>query len=327
MFDHLLTEEPGGPLGSVTEAWERHRDVARRFTDTVDVAVAGGFAADRLGYAFLSGYQAAVAALLPELPRDRPLALAATEEGGGHPAAIRTTATERADGWSVSGTKTFATLGSLARRLVVIASVGAGADGRNRLRAMLVDATAPGVHVTDRPALAFAPEIPHATVTFTDTPATALPGDGYADVLKPFRTVEDIHVIAAAAGWLVRVAREAGWPPPGGERQRGAGGGLGGGGAGGAGGPPPVRQRLLATVAALRGLGAVRPDSPGVHVALGGVLDEFERLLGELAPRWDAVDESTRSRWGRDRPQLTVAGRVRAQRLATAWRAVGEQGE
>ncbi|SLI55555.1 Uncharacterised protein [Mycobacteroides abscessus subsp. abscessus] len=83
-------------------------------------------------------------------------------------------------------------------------------------------------------------------------------------MLKPFRTVEDIHVIAAAAGWLVRVAREAGWPPP-------------------------VRQRLLATVAALRGLGAVRPDSPGVHVALGGVLDEFERLLGELAPRWDAA--------------------------------------
>ncbi len=301
MFDHLLTEEPGGPLGSVTEAWERHRDVARRFTDTVDVAVAGGFAADRLGYAFLSGYQAAVAALLPELPRDRPLALAATEEGGGHPAAIRTTATERADGWSVSGTKTFATLGSLAGRLVVIASVGAGADGRNRLRAMLVDATAPGVHVTDRPALAFAPEIPHATVTFTDTPATALPGDGYADVLKPFRTVEDIHVIAAAAGWLVRVAREAGWPPP-------------------------VRQRLLATVAALRGLGAVRPDSPGVHVALGGVLDEFERLLGELAPRWDAVDESTRSRGGRAPPRRSGGRRVRGQRRATARRAGGEPG-
>ncbi|WP_280487801.1 acyl-CoA dehydrogenase family protein, partial [Nocardia farcinica] len=292
VFDHLLTEEPGGPLGSVTEAWERHRDVARRFTDTVDVAVAGGFAADRLGYAFLSGYQAAVAALLPELPRDRPLALAATEEGGGHPAAIRTTATERADGWSVSGTKTFATLGSLARRLVVITSVGAGADGRNRLRAMLVDATAPGVHVTDRPALAFAPEIPHATVTFTDTPATALPGDGYADVLKPFRTVEDIHVIAAAAGWLVRVAREAGWPPP-------------------------VRQRLLATVAALRGLGAVRPDSPGVHVALGGVLDEFERLLGELAPRWDAVDESTRWGGGARPPRGTGGGGGRGPAGAT----------
>ncbi len=291
MFDHLLTEEPGGPLGSVTEAWERHRDVARRFTDTVDVAVAGGFAADRLGYAFLSGYQAAVAALLPELPRDRPLALAATEKGGGHPAAIRTTATERADGWSVSGTKTFATLGSLAGRLVVIASVGAGADGRNRLRAMLVDATAPGVHVTDRPALAFAPEIPHATVTFTDTPATALPGDGYADVLKPFRTVEDIHVIAAAAGWLVRVAREAGWPPP-------------------------VRQRLLATVAALRGLGAVRPDSPGVHVALGGVLDEFERLLAELAPRWDAVDESTRGGGGRGPPRGGVGRRGEGPRDA-----------
>ncbi len=28
-----------------------------------------------------------------------------------------------------------------------------------------------------------------------------LPGDGYDDLLKPFRTIEDTHVLAAAVGW------------------------------------------------------------------------------------------------------------------------------
>lgn len=298
MFDFLLTEVPHAPSASTNEAWGRYQAVAQRFTDSVDVAVAGGFAADRLGYAFLAGYQAALAALLPDLPRDQAYALAATEEGGGHPAAIRTVLSERDGVWTVRGEKTFTTLAGLADRLVVIASRGTGEDGRNRLAAVLVDVTGPGVTVADRPALAFAPEIPHAVVTFEDARATPLPGDGYTEVLKPFRTIEDIHVTAAAVGWLVRVGRQADWPQP-------------------------VLQRLLGIVAALRGLSGCAASSVGVHVGLGGVFDDVERLFEDIEPLWDRADESTRARWERDRPLLGVAGRVRAQRLATAWRAVG----
>lgn len=301
VFDHLLTEVPPAPAGSMHAAWERYRALAERFPDSVDAAVAGGFAADRLGYAFLAGYQSALAALLPELPRDRAYALAATEEGGGHPAAIRTVLSEHEGRWTVRGRKTFTTLAGLADGLVVIASRGAGEDGRNRLAAVLVDVDAASVTVADRPALAFAPEIPHAVVTFDDAQATPLPGDGYTDVLKPFRTIEDIHVTAAATGWLVRVGRQAGWPEP-------------------------VLQRLLGIVAALRGLGGCPPSSPGVHVCLGGVFDDVDRLFADIESLWDRVEASTRTRWERDRPLLAVAGRVRAQRLATAWRAVGAEG-
>lgn len=298
VFDHLLTEEPGEPTPSINEAWERYRVVSGRFPDAVDAAVAGGFAADRLGYAFLAGYQAAIVALLPDLPRDRAYALAATEQGGGHPAAIRTVVSERDGVWTVRGTKTFTTLAGLARGLVVVASQGTGRDGRNRLAAVLVDVTESAVTIADRPALAFAPEIPHAVVTFEDARATPLPGDGYTDVLKPFRTIEDIHVTAAALGWLARVGRQANWPPP-------------------------VLQRLLGLVAALRGLGACPPLSSGVHVALAGVFDDVERLLADIEPLWSLVEDRTRARWERDRPLLGVAGRARDLRLATAWRAVG----
>ncbi|WP_067843401.1 acyl-CoA dehydrogenase family protein [Nocardia lijiangensis] len=298
VLDYLLTEPPGEPVDSVTAAWARHRAVAARFAAPVDAAVAGGFAADRLGFAFLSGYQEALRTLLPEFPAEDAVAVSATEAGGAHPSAIRTVLTERDGAVTVSGTKTFTTLGSLARRLVVIASAGAAADGRNMLRAALVETAAPGVTVTDLPAVPFAPEIPHATVTFTDAPATPLPGDGYTDFLKPFRTIEDVHVLAAALGWLVRVARESSWPRP-------------------------VLQKLLVLVAAVRGLDLGRPGSPGVHIALGGVFEEFARVVDELAPLWEAADPIARERWERDRPLFGTAGRVRAQRLATAWRAVG----
>ncbi|MFI2476884.1 acyl-CoA dehydrogenase family protein [Nocardia xishanensis] len=302
VLDYLLTEPPGDPIDSVTAAWARHRAVAARFAASVDAAVAGGFAADRLGFAFLSGYQEALRALLPELPADDAVAVSATEAGGAHPSSIRTELTERDGAATVSGTKTFTTLGSLARKLVVIAGAGVAADGRNMLRAALVETSAPGVTVTDLPAPPFAPEIPHATVTFVDAPAIVLPGDGYTDFLKPFRTIEDVHVLAAALGWLVRVARESSWPRP-------------------------VLERLLASVVAVRGLDLGRPASPGAHIALGGVFAEFERVVDELAPLWEAADPVTRERWERDRPLFGTAGRVRAQRLATAWRAVGYDAE
>ncbi|WP_433660740.1 acyl-CoA dehydrogenase family protein [Nocardia sp. CA-128927] len=298
VLDFLLTEPLAAtPLDDVAAAWTRHRVAANRFGKPVDVAIAGGFGADRLGYAFLSGYQEAVRTLIPDLPADELVALCATEAGGGHPSAIHTTLTEELGSYRLNGTKTFATLGMLAQRLVVLASVGTDDTGRNRLRATTVDVREAGVAVTKLPTTPFAPEIPHAMVTLTDVAAVVLPGDGYLDYLKPFRTIEDVHVLAAALGWLVRVARASDWPQT-------------------------VLQKLLTVVAAVRGLDIDAPSSPGVHIALGGTFEYVARLLAELDSLWASVDSVTKQRWERDRPLLAIAGRVRDQRLATAWRSV-----
>ncbi len=298
MFDYLLTEalDPT-PLASITDAWTRHRAAAERFDTAIDIAIAGGFGADRLGFAFLSGYQQALRALLPELPVDELVAVSATEAGGAHPSAIATRATETDGGWRVNGTKTFTTLGMFAQRLLVIARTGTAADGRNRLRAVLVDVAQPGVSVTVLPALPFAPEIPHASVVFTDAAAELLPGDGYSDYLKPFRTIEDIHVLGATLGWLVRVGRESGWSQA-------------------------TLQQLLAAVAFVRGLDMYRPTSPGGHIALAGAYAYFEQVLAELDPLWTQADPVVRERWERDRRLLATAGKVRAQRLTAAWQSV-----
>ncbi|MCP4810087.1 MAG: acyl-CoA dehydrogenase family protein [Proteobacteria bacterium] len=161
-------------------------------------ARAGGRASDRLGFAFASGYQAAAERMFGA---GRKTALCATEAGGNHPRRIQTTLL---DG-RVTGEKTFVTLGTHADRLAVVARVGER-DGRPDLRVVLVEADAPGVTLHALPALPFVPEIPHARVVLDGALGEVLPGDGYLGVLKPFRTVEDIHVHLGLLGLLERYA-------------------------------------------------------------------------------------------------------------------------
>ncbi|XXF76094.1 acyl-CoA dehydrogenase family protein [Myxococcaceae bacterium GXIMD 01537] len=294
----LLTTPPeSAPVDSVEAWWRGHQALAPRFTVTADLALAGGFLADRLGYAFASGYHAALRSLFPALAADTPAALCATEAGGNHPSHIQTRLTARGDGsFQLDGAKAFVTFGTLARQLLVVASEGQDAQGRNRLRFVRIDPARPGVTVTALPQTPFVPEVPHAELTLEGVAVAAhevLPGDGYARYLKPFRTVEDCHVHAAFLGWLMQVARRSGWPAA-------------------------VQDEILAVAAAVRSMALSDPESPAVHVALGGVLDLSARLVERAAPLWAQVDAATRERWERDRALLHVAGKARARRREAA---------
>jgi hypothetical protein len=294
----LLTESPApAPLDSVGDWWARHLRLASRFSLPVDVAFAGGFAADRLGYAFASGYHSALRSLLPELSREHRYALCVTEAGGGHPAAMNTRLTGSGEGpLRLEGTKAFVTLGTAADVLLVVATEGQDEQGRNRLRLVRLDARRPGVTLTELPPPPFVPEVPHAELRLHAVevaPDEVLPGDGYTRFVKPFRTVEDCHVFAAVLGWLLQVARRSGWPDE-------------------------VREELLALAVTMRGLAQAAPASPAVHLALAGALDLCRRRVDGLGALWEQVDLPTRERWERDRLLLNVAGKVRAKRREAA---------
>jgi hypothetical protein len=239
---------------------------------------------DRLGHAFREGYAAALRALVPGLGELEVVALCATEEAGAHPRAIQT----RWDGARVTGRKLFVTMGTRADRLLVVAR-----NDEGNLQVVSVDARAPGVTLMPMPPTPFVPEIPHAEVRLEAAPGVALPGDGYKDFLKPFRTIEDIHVFAATVGYLMSLGRRVGWEPL-------------------------VIARLAALGAALAHLAELEPLAPATHLALGGVLDLGRRLFAELDLK--VVPEDERARWVRDQPILDVAGKVRAQRFESACR-------
>ncbi|CAM3789381.1 acyl-CoA dehydrogenase family protein [Smaragdicoccus niigatensis] len=296
VFRFLLTAEIPAPATSIDDWWTATRSVAAAFEDTVDIAAAGGFAAGSVAHAFGAGYNAALRALIPDLAGHL-AAMCVTEAGGGHPRAIQTTLEKGV----VNGTKTFVTMGSAATELLVVAKEGTSGDGRPVLKLVRVNAEQDGVTVTDRPPLPIVPELPHSEVTLENVQvAEVYDGDGYLQYVKPFRTVEDIHVSAATVGWMIRVARESPWPPD-------------------------VIESLLASFAALRTLGAADPSSPTVHIALAGVMAQMTDGLAKLDALWNSADLETAAMWSRDKAILQVANRVRAARLETAWEAVARK--
>lgn len=284
--------------GELRAWWDATAARCAAWTDPFDRALARGACADRLGFAFAGGYAEALRALVPELPPGSIAALCATEEGGAHPRAIRTRLVQTAPGrYELSGRKKWATVATAASSLLVVASTGEE-DGRNRLRVVRVRADAPGVRLSAA-AAPFVPEIPHAEVELDGviaTDADLLPGDGYDAYLKPFRTIEDLHVHAALAGYLIGVARRHRFPRE-------------------------LTERLLVLAAASRALAHADPKAAATHAALAGVLALVPPLVAELEPLWSAAagagDEW--SRWQRDRALLRVAGNARAARRERAW--------
>jgi hypothetical protein len=148
-----------------------------------------------------------------------------------------------------------------------------------------------------QPELPFVPEVPHASVHLHDVEvaeADVVPGDGYAEALKPFRTLEDLHVHGALLGLLVSVARRSGWPQA-------------------------SVEHLLALVTSALALGDLNPRAPSTHLALAGLLTRTTAFLDEAQPWWALVEPDEARRFERDRPLLNVAGKAREGRRQKAW--------
>lgn len=288
------------PCATVDPWWSRHLAVAARRRRSFDLAVVAGAGADRLAWAFASGYQAAARALLPDKPAALRIAFCATEAGGNHPRAIETRIQETPDGTVVDGQKSFVTFGPQADVLLVIGSTGIGADGRKQLRAVVVPANTPGVHIEPMPELPFVPEIPHASVRFdgAHVAAPALPGDAYTAFLKPFRTIEDIHVHGAVLGHLAGLAHRTE-------------------------GPREVLARACAGITALSPLADEDPLDPRVHLGLDAALAATRELAADIGALWPGVDEDTRARWLRDQPLLRIAEGARRARTRAARATLG----
>lgn len=268
---------------------------------TVERAILGGYAARDVGEAFRAGYLAAIARLGGSA---RPGCLAASEEGGAHPKNIRTRLTPSGEGYVLDGAKTWVTLATEVEELLVVATVGEH-EGKNLLRVARVPTGREGVTLTPRPPTPFAPEIVHATATFAGVRVAGdelLPGDGYAEYVKPFRTIEDIHVGAAVLAFLVATARRHALSSA-------------------------VLVDLLPLLLAARTLASCDPKAPETHVALAGVFAGLSRLLGAdtTTAAIEAMPEDERGRLRRDLPLLLVAERARALRLTAALEAIARR--
>jgi hypothetical protein len=295
---YMLTAPVARTRDAKLDAWVKVLETCP-FKGFVERALWGGFNADRLGYAFVAGYGAAQARILDltgSPPPKGPIAFAATEKGGAHPKNISTRLDKEGGALLLRGEKTFVTLAGIAEELLVVATRGVEADGKSRLRVVRVPANAKGMVTTPRPETPFAPEIPHAVVRFEDVVVEdkdVLPGDGYDVWLKPFRTVEDIHVTASTIGYLAGVGRAHNWPHA-------------------------TLAELSSAALSLIDAGARDPSAPLTHVLLEGLFASTRRLISTL--EWDSVEQAERERWHRDAPLLLVAEFARTARAEAAWK-------
>jgi hypothetical protein len=275
------------------------RAVAAEYADPFERAIRGGFEADRVGWAFCAGYQAALCALIPSLRAGTIAAFCVTEEEGNHPRNVRTALERsRSGGLVLNGEKHWATLASDARLFLVVARDAQISGPRPALRLTQVPAGAPNIALALMPATRFIPEVPHGRIAFrnVELPSdAACSDDAFERYVRPFRTVEDIYVRAAVLAYLVREARRFGWPET------------------------WIEQALLA-LSGLRSLARDDPSVAATHVALAGALSVCSGLFARADSLWtSSPDKAAGARWRRDREVLVVASAARTQRREKAW--------
>ena len=298
-----LTHLAGSPpvpfaAGSIEEYWSAHRAALGRWETPIDGAIAGGFAADRLGFAFAAGYHAALCALVPSLEPGILTGLSATEAGGAHPRAIRSTlAPASQGGLLLSGEKRWSTLASLA----------SGAPGRGERRHARHGAE-PAPHGARA----------HGRAGSGDHPAAhdALRAGDPALCRDPRRGGRSRH--GGAARGRLRGLSQAVPHARGSPRSRGSARVPRGGGTS-RWLSARCRRAALALLAAAHTLASGPPAAPELHVALGGLLEATARLLEASSAHWARAEPAERERWDRDQPLLSVASGARQARLARAW--------
>ena len=295
-------------VGDDIDAWWRRFLAAEPARMTpFDRAVLAGFHANRVAGAFAGGYQGALRALVPGRLSDEVIAsFCVSEPGGNSPRAIEATLAPRPDGgFALNGHKRWSTMAPVADVLLVAAHQGVDDAGRKRFKLVRVAATSPGLTISRMPPTKFIPEIPHAELQLHDVAVSAdalLPGDGYAEYVKRFRTVEDIYIHGGILGYGLGAARRFAFPQT-------------------------VIERLASAIVATRVLAALDPDAPETHVTLAGTLARDANLLDHSDAHWEKAEEGERTAWRRDRQGFgSVAGALREARRARAWERLASWG-
>ncbi len=294
----VFASENGVPSSSLESAWDAYRDARADGVSPFHAAVRVASTVDRLGLAFAVGYSAALEQLVPGV--ELPCAFCVTEADGNHPRAIVSTleASSTGDGYTLNGAKTFVTFGNVAKTMIVAARIGQRADGKPDLAVARIPADREGVSLHELPPIPFVPEIPHARVELRDVRVEAgerMQGDGYLEYVKPFRTVEDIHVFGSAVAYLLGLVRRT----------------LA---------SAELGSELLAALIALDRLSEAGPSDPRVHLALHGISESLARLFASeaFAALWEGAPAEERERWLRDQKLLRVANSAREARFRKA---------
>ncbi len=277
----------------------------------IDKAIVAGFLSDRLGYAFLSGYEHALQKHFKILPRQSLAAFCVSEKGGSRPKAMKTFLAGRGgeEGYLLNGQKSFVTCAEDAEWLLIAAAlelqmnhgvdsrVGEHTGERPEIKLALVKADAPGLSVTSSPELPFIPEIKKGSLTLKNvlvSEENVLCGDGYSDYVKPFSCVEGVYIAAATAAHLFRLACLFDWPHD-------------------------LQAQTLSTLLGLKQLEQGDMCSPAAEIMVSGLKAQLKQITEASKPLWTRMPLPHQQRLGRDCGMLLMTDKAHLTRLERAW--------
>ena len=263
--------------------------------------VAAALQADRLAWAFFSGYQAAIRSAFPGALSAATVAAFCVQEPGRKISEITTTLEEQAGGLLLQGHKGWLLAGPEDCVLFVLARRAGRSKGPGSLAVVSVPFQAEGICRGPVRVQAMVPELAHAEVSFdaVSLPASrVLAGDGYADYAKPFRVREDICVTGCALAYLFAEGRAATWPAP-------------------------WAQRCVAAIAGLESCSRLDPDDARTHILTAGALSFAGAVIRESGQHWRDNQVAARERWQRDRSILDLGKEARRQRAIKSWLGMG----
>ena len=181
--------------------------------------------------------------------------------------------------------------------LLVAVQAGSNDKGLPVIKLVTVPADTPGLIITPMPELPFVPEIDHAAVSFNGVSLAAgniLPGDGYSDYVKPFRTIEDIHVALSISAYALKTSLQVA-------------------------APHWLTETFISITASHCQLCQQPAQSTATHLTLNGSRELLMNALQELEPYWQAGAPDTFQDWLRDKAILKVAATARDKRTEKAW--------
>jgi hypothetical protein len=198
----------------------------------------------------------------------------------------------RLDGLSLSGRKDFVTAAEAADWMLVAARSELP-EAAPQIAMCVTYRGTPGVTVEVLPPLSLMPDISHGRLHLDSAHCERLPGDGWDAYAKPFRTLEDLHVLVALGAWLYGVGCDNAWPQA-------------------------LKLQLLAVLGSGAEVARQGMNDPANHLLLAGVFEQFSRLRGDIdaamatgMPHWQDL-------WKRDSSLLEISRSGREKRLQTA---------
>lgn len=286
--------EQVNPAPTALASW---RSGFRVDADSFVTALDAGLAAGQLAFCFAGGYQAALRRLLPSLPADAFAALLVTEGKKQRPEELVTTLRALGDGrFRLDGEKSWVAGGTAATHLLVLARHVDAVGGRVSSSLALVTPEQGGLVLESRPASGFLDAVPHARARFDNllvTPDMLLPGDGWRDYARPFRTIEDIHVSTTIAAHLVVHALRRDFPPA-------------------------LVATLLAVLSRLGQCADRDARDPHTHLLLAGAEQELAAVAAQVTQLVKAADDPFARDWRTNGMLLALAAPARVKRLEKA---------